>query len=331
MRLDPLKRRQFTTLLGCAAAWPLAARAQQAAMPVIGFLNTQSPGSIPHWTAAFHQGLKETGFVEDQNVAVEYRWAQGQYVRLPELAADLVRRQVAVVAATGGEPSPQVAKAATQTIPIVFTANGDPLRDGLVASLNRPGGNATGITIFGGAAVAKRLQLMHDLMPNAATIAYLMNPNNPNAEIEMSAAQVAARALGQEMRVLSASNEGEFDAAFAAVVQQRASALVVASDALFFWQRDQLVSLAARHGMPAIYYLREFAHAGGLMAYGNSLPDAYRLAGVYVGRILKGEKPADLPVIQSTKFEFVINLKTANALGLTIPNSMQLLADEVIE
>jgi putative tryptophan/tyrosine transport system substrate-binding protein len=331
MRLDPLKRRQFTTLLGCAAAWPLAARAQQAAMPVIGFLNTQSPGSIPHWTAAFHQGLKETGFVEDQNVAVEYRWAQGQYDRLPELAADLVRRQVAVVAATGGEPSPQVAKAATQTIPIVFTANGDPLRDGLVASLNRPGGNATGITIFGGAAVAKRLQLMHDLMPNAATIAYLMNPNNPNAEIEMSAAQVAARALGQEMRVLSASNEGEFDAAFAAVVQQRASALVVASDALFFWQRDQLVSLAARHGMPAIYYLREFAHAGGLMAYGNSLPDAYRLAGVYVGRILKGEKPADLPVIQSTKFEFVINLKTANALGLTIPNSMQLLADEVIE
>jgi putative tryptophan/tyrosine transport system substrate-binding protein len=331
MRLDPLKRRQFTTLLGCAAAWPLAARAQQAAMPVIGFLNTQSPGSIPHWTAAFHQGLKETGFVEDQNVAVEYRWAQGQYDRLPEPAADLVRRQVAVVAATGGEPSPQVAKAATQTIPIVFTANGDPLRDGLVASLNRPGGNATGITIFGGAAVAKRLQLMHDLMPNAATIAYLMNPNNPNAEIEMSAAQVAARALGQEMRVLSASNEGEFDAAFAAVVQQRASALVVASDALFFWQRDQLVSLAARHGMPAIYYLREFAHAGGLMAYGNSLPDAYRLAGVYVGRILKGEKPADLPVIQSTKFEFVINLKTANALGLTIPNSMQLLADEVIE
>jgi putative tryptophan/tyrosine transport system substrate-binding protein len=326
-----MKRREFITLLSGAATWPIAARAQQPAMPVIGFLNTQSPGSIPHWTAAFHQGLKETGFVEDQNVAVEYRWAQGQYDRLPELAADLVRRQVAVVAATGGEPSPQVAKAATQTIPIVFTANGDPLRDGLVASLNRPGGNATGITIFGGAAVAKRLQLMHDLMPNAATIAYLMNPNNPNAEIEMSAAQVAARALGQEMRVLSASNEGEFDAAFAAVVQQRASALVVASDALFFWQRDQLVSLAARHGMPAIYYLREFAHAGGLMAYGNSLPDAYRLAGVYVGRILKGEKPADLPVIQSTKFEFVINLKTANALGLTIPNSMQLLADEVIE
>jgi putative tryptophan/tyrosine transport system substrate-binding protein len=326
-----MRRREFITLLGGTAVWSLAARAQQPAMPVIGFLNTQSPGSIPHWTAAFHQGLKETGFVEDQNVAVEYRWAQGQYVRLPELAADLVRRQVAVVAATGGEPSPQVAKAATQTIPIVFTANGDPLRDGLVASLNRPGGNATGITIFGGAAVAKRLQLMHDLMPNAATIAYLMNPNNPNAEIEMSAAQVAARALGQEMRVLSASNEGEFDAAFAAVVQQRASALVVASDALFFWQRDQLVSLAARHGMPAIYYLREFAHAGGLMAYGNSLPDAYRLAGVYVGRILKGEKPADLPVIQSTKFEFVINLKTANALGLTIPNSMQLLADEVIE
>jgi len=328
-----MRRREFITLLGgAAAAWPLAARAQQAAMPVVGFLHPASPGPFTHQLlAAFHLGLNEVGYIEGRNVAIEYRWAEGHFDRLPELAADLVRRQVSVVTATGGEPTPQAAKAATQTIPIVFAANGDPVREGLVASLNRPAGNATGITVFGGAAVTKRLQLMHDLMPNAATIAYLMNPSNPNAEIEMSAAQVAARSLGQQMHVLSASNEGEFDAAFAAMVQQRASALVVASDALFFWQRNQLVSLAARHGMPAIYYLREIAVAGGLMTYGNSLPDAYRRVGVYVGRILKGEKPADLPVVQSSKFEFVINLQTARALGLEVPNALQLLADEVIE
>ena len=324
-----MKRRSFITLLGgAAAAWPLAARGQP--MPVIGFMSSRSPEDSVNVLAAFRRGLSEGGLIEGKNLAIEVRWARGAYDRLPALAAELVSNKVTVLVTAGGDPSAQAGKAATSTIPIVFIST-DPIKSGLVASLNRPGGNATGITIFGGGAVAKRLQLMHDLLPKAAIIAYLMNPNNPNAEIEMSAAQVAARSLGQQMHVLSASNEGEFDAAFAAMVQQRASALVVASDALFLWQRNQLVSLAARHGMPAIYYLREIAVAGGLMTYGNSLPDAYRLVGVYVGRILKGEKPADLPVVQSTKFEFVINLKTANALGLTIPNSMQLLADEVIE
>jgi putative ABC transport system substrate-binding protein len=327
-----MRRRDFITLLGGVAAWPLAVRAQQPAIPVVGFMHTFSPETIPHsWVAAFRQGLKETGFVEGQNVAVEYHWAEGRYDRLPELAAELVRRQVAVIAATGGEPSPQSAKAATQTIPIVFTANGDPVREGLVASLNRPGGNITGITIFGPGAVTKRVQLMHELIPKAATIAYLMNPNHPSGELEMSTAQTAARSLGKEMPVLRASNERELDTAFAMMEQQRASALVVASDPFFFSRRDQLASLAARYGIPAIYYLREFAQAGGLMTYGNSVSDIYRLVGIYVGRILKGEKPADLPVIQSTKFELVINFKTTKALGIEVPISMQLLADEVIE
>jgi putative ABC transport system substrate-binding protein len=240
----------------------------------------------------------------------------------------MVRRQVAVIAAAGGEPSPQAAKAATQTIPIVFTAAGDPVKDGLVASLNRPGGNATGITIFGGGAVTKRLQLLHEIVPKADTTAYLMNPSNPNAEIEMRAAQSAAASLGQQMTVVNASNERELDAAFAAMHQQHAGALLIASDSL---QRDRLAALAARYRIPAMSYLREFAYAGGLMTYGNSLTEAYRLVGLYVARILRGEKPADLPVVQSTKFEFVINLKTAKALGIELPISMQLLADEVIE
>jgi putative ABC transport system substrate-binding protein len=264
-------------------------------------------------------------------VAVEYRWAQGQYDRLPELAADLVRRQVAVLAATGGEPSPQSAKAATQTIPIVFTANGDPVRTGLVASLNRPGGNITGITIFGADVVTKRLQLLHELVPQAAAIAYLMNPNIPNADVEMEIARTAAVSLGKEMLIFRASSEGEFGPAFASMVQQRREALLVASDVFFLSRRDQLASFAARHRIPTIYYLREFAEAGGLMTYGNRLTDAYRQVGGYVGRILKGEKPGDLPVQQSTKFELLINLKTAKTLGLEVPNSMQLLADEVIE
>jgi putative ABC transport system substrate-binding protein len=238
-----MRRREFVTLLGgTAAAWPLAARAQLSAVPVIGFLNTQSPESIPHWMAGFHQGLKETGFVEGQNVAVEYRWAQGQYNQLPELAADLVRRQVAVLAATGGEPSPQVAKAATQTIPIVFTANDDPVRSGLVASLNRPGGNATGITIFGPATVTKRVQLLHELVPKAAAVAYLMNPNNPNADFELRAAETAAVSLGKEMLIFRVSGEAEFEAAFATMVQQRRDALVVASDVFFLSRREQLTS-----------------------------------------------------------------------------------------
>jgi putative ABC transport system substrate-binding protein len=281
--------------------------------------------------AAFRQGLKQTGFVEGQNVAVEYRWAQGQYERLPELAADLVRRMVDVIAATGGEPSPQAAKAATQTIPIVFTANGDPVREGLVASVNRPGGNVTGFTIFGPAAVTKRVELMHELVPQASVIGYLMNPNHPSGEIEMQAAETAARSLGKKMPVFKASNEPDLDAAFATMVQQQVGALVVSSDPFFWSRRGKVISLAERYALPAIYYLPEFAWAGGLMAYGNSLPDIYRLVGVYVGRILKGEKPADLPVEQPTKFDMVINLKTAKSLGIAVPDKMIALADEVIE
>src|SRR5262249_5264366 len=276
-----------------------------------------------------HDGLKEMGYIEGQNVAID--WAQGHYDRLPELAADLVRRKVAVIVASGGDPSPQIAKAATQTIPIVFGMFGDPVREGLVDSLSRPGGNATGVTIFGPAAVTKRWQLLHDLVPNASVIAFLMNPNNPNGNIEMGAAQMAATSLGRQIVVFNASTESELEAAFARIGQQRIGALLGASDPFLFNRRDQIVSLAARHGIPGIYYLRDFAHAGGLMAYGNGLADMYRLVGVYVGRILKGEKPTDLPVVQSTKFEFVINLETAKALGIEVPNSIQLLADEVIE
>jgi putative ABC transport system substrate-binding protein len=316
---------------GAAAAWPLAAHAQQATMPVIGFMSTLSPENVSNPMAGFHQGLKEAGYIESQNVAVEYRWARGHYDQMPELAADLVRKKVAVIVASGGDPSPQIAKAATQTIPIVFGMFGDPVKEGLVDSLSRPGSNATGVTIFGPAAVTKRLQLLHDLVPHAAVTAFLMNPNNPNGNTELRAVQTAATSLGKQIVVLGASSESELDAAFARMAQQRIGTLLGASDPFLFNRRDQIVSLAARHGIPAIYYLREFARAGGLMAYGNSLTDMYRLVGVYVGRILKGEKPADLPVVQSTKFEFVVNLQTARALGIEVPNSMQLLADEVIE
>jgi putative tryptophan/tyrosine transport system substrate-binding protein len=326
-----MRRRDFITLLGGAVAWPLAALAQQSAMPVIGFMSTLSRENILNPLAGFHQGLKEAGYVESQNVAIEYRWAQGHYDRLSEFAADLVRRKVAVIVASGGDPSPQIAKAATQKIPIVFGMFGDPVREGLVGSLSRPGGNATGVTIFGPAAVTKRLQLLHELVPQATIITFLMNPKNPNGNLEMSTAQEAATALGRQIVVLNASSESELDTAFASMAQQRIGALLGASDPFLFNRRDQIVSLAARHAIPAIYYLRDFARAGGLMTYGNSLTDMYRLVGVYAGRILKGEKPTDLPVAQSTKFEFVINLQTARALGIEVPNSMQLLADEVIE
>ena len=328
-----MKRRDFISFIASATAWPFATHAQQAATPVVGFINTLNSTDeiVSDLVAAFRQGLKEIGFVEGQNVSVEYRWAQGQYERLPELAADLVRRKVDVIAATGGEPSPQVAKAATQIIPIVFTANGDPVREGLVASVSRPGGNVTGFTIFGSAAVTKRVELINELVPQSGIIGYLMNPNRPNNEIETQAAETAARSIGKKMPIFKASNEPDLDAAFATMVQQKVGAIVVASDPFFWSQRGKVVSLAARYGLPAIYYLAEFARAGGLLAYGNSLPDIYRLVGLYVGRILKGEKPADLPVVQSTKFWFGINLKTAKALGIQVPNSMQLLADEVIE
>jgi putative tryptophan/tyrosine transport system substrate-binding protein len=331
MQFDRLKRRELITLLGgVVVTWPLAAPAQQPTMPVIGFLSTLSPSNMAaNVMNEFRQGLKEAGFVEGLNVVIEYRWAEGHYDRLPALAADLVHRRVAVIAATGGEPSPQVVKVATQTIPVVFMANGDPVAAGQVASLNRPGGNLTGVTIFGMMAAGKRLELLRQLMPKAGTIAYLMNPNNPNREFDN--VQAASRSVGQQTLVLNADGGQEIDTAFATIAQQGVAALLVASDPLFFDRRDQLIELAARQAIPAIYYLRAFSEAGGLLSYGNALTEMYRQVGTYTGRVLSGEKPADLPVMQSTKFELVINLKTAKALGLEIPPTLLAIADEVIE
>jgi ABC-type uncharacterized transport system substrate-binding protein len=324
-----LRRRDFITLLGgAAAAWPLAARAQQPQMPVIGFLNSTSPGPHAPMVAAFRQGLGETGYVEGRNLAIEYRWAEGQYDRLPALAADLIRRQVSVLAATS---SPAALAVPITKIPIVFTTGNDPVKLGLVSSLNRPGGNITGSTFFNNTLGPKRLQILRELAPNADVIAMLVNPSNPNTESDTVQMQFAARSLGVQVVVTPASNERDFDAAFARLAEQRVAALIVNSDPFFYSQRGQLTALAARHALPAIYEVREFPVAGGLMSYGTSLPDAYRQAGVYVGRILRGESAGDLPIHQPVKFEFVINMKTAKALGLTVPNSIQLLADEVIE
>jgi len=327
-----MRRREFIKVIvgSTAPVWPLVVRAQQPTMPVIGFMHVLSSKNVPQLVPAFKRGLREQGFVEGLNIAIEYRWAQGQFDRLPELVADLVKHHVTVIAAVGGEPTPHVAEAATHTIPIVFTANGDPVKSGLVASLSRPGGNATGITIFGGAAAGKRLQLIHELVPQTA-IFYLMNPSNSTGAAELRIAQTAARSFGIKMRILKASNQGEIDKAFATMAQQRAGALMVASDTYFYFRRNQIVSLAKRNGIPAIYYLRGFAQAGGLMTYGNSLTDMFRLVGVYVGRILKGEKPAELPVVQSVKYELAINLKTAKALGLAMPPMLLARADKVIE
>jgi putative ABC transport system substrate-binding protein len=325
-----MRRREFITLLGGATAWPLAARAQQRAMPVIGFLAGASAGSSQATLGGFRQGLRQAGYVEGQNLHIAFRWAEGRLERFPELATELTSLSPAVIVAFGA-PAAMAAISVTKTIPVVFTSSSDPVNLGLVASLNRPGGNVTGITIFGTAAVTKRVQLMHELMPKAATIVYLMNPDNPNAETEMRAAQTAAHSLGEQMPVLSANNERELGTAFAMMEQQRANALVVASDTFFAWRREQIVSLAARHQISAIYQIREFAQAGGLMTYGNNLTDAYRQVGIYVGRILKGEKPGDLPVQQATKFELVINLQTAKTLGLTIPPGVLAVADGVIE
>jgi len=313
-------------------AWPLSARAQQSAMPVVGLLHPGRPDSYTQPLAAFQKGLNELGFVDGQNLAIEYRWAGTEYERFPSLAADLVRRQVNVVVVLASTPGTLAAKAATTTIPIVFGVGGDPVALGLVASLNRPGGNMTGVTLLNVAALPKRLGLLHELVPAAAAIALLVNPSNPlQTDAETRELQAAARALGLELHVLNASSDGEFEAVFTTLLERGAKALVVQSDGLFTSQRDRIVALAARYAVPAIYGRREIAEAGGLMSYANDFPDSYRQAGIYCGRILKGEKPADLPVIQPTKFEFVINLKTARTLGLTVPPGLLAIADEVIE
>lgn len=326
-----MKRRKFLGVLGGAAAtWPLAARAQSSALPVIGFLNGASPDGFAPMLASFRQGLKETGYVEGQNVAIEYRWADGQYDRLPALAADLVRRQVLVIAATS-TPANLVAKTATNTIPIVFTTGSDPVELGLVTSLNRPGGNVTGVTQLTGEVLPKRVELARELIPTATVIALLVNPRNPTAGTLTRVSQAAAAALGVRLEILQASTEAEVDNAFDTLLQKRAGALVIGADAFYNSHAELLAALAIRHLVPAIYEFHQFAAAGGLISYGGSIIESYRLAGVYTGKILKGDKPGDLPVQQSTKVELIINLKTAKALGITVPLSLLGRADEVIE
>jgi putative ABC transport system substrate-binding protein len=328
-----IKRREFITLLGGAAvAWPLAARAQQAAMPLVGLVNGRSPEASVRIARAFRKGLSEAGYVEGQNVTVEYHWLDGQYDLLPSLMADLVRRHVAVIATPGSTPAALAAKAATTTIPIVFGVAADPVELGLVASLARPGSNATGINVLLVEVAAKRLGLLHDLVPKAVRIAVLVNPANASiAEATLRDISEAARAIGLQIVFLNASTSREIEAAFATLVRDRADALFVAPDSFFVSRRVQFATLAARHGIPAAYTTRDDVEAGGLMSYGTDILDMHRRGGVYTGQILKGAKPADLPVLQSTKFEFVINLQTARALGIEVPNSILLLADEVIE
>jgi putative ABC transport system substrate-binding protein len=329
-----MRRREFITLLGgAAAAWPLAGRAQEApGVPVIGFLSMESPGQFMHIVNAFRRGLSEAGYVEHRNVGIDYSWAEDRFDRLPALAAELVSRQVTVIAATGGPQSAHAAKAASATIPIVFVVGSDLVREGLVTSLNHPGGNLTGVMLFIEELVAKRLELLRELIPKARVIGVLFNPNSTTtAEHQMSEAQGAARTLGLELHVVRASNELDFEPAFAALVRQRVAALLVETSPLFNNRREALIALAARHALPTIYGLREYTVDGGLVSYGTSRAEGYRQAGTYVGRILKGEKPADLPVLQPTKYELVINLKTAKALGLSVPLTLQQVADEVIE
>jgi ABC-type uncharacterized transport system substrate-binding protein len=325
-----MRRREFVALLGGAAAWPLAARAQQPALPVIGFLDSSSADDYAPFLAAFRVGLNEAGFVEGRNISIEYRWADGRYDRLPALAAELVRVPVTVLVATGITAA-VAAKAATTTIPIVFNTGGDPVTFGLVASLNGPGANVTGVASLGKVLVAKRFELLRELVPKADAIAFLVNPNNAVAELDTSDARAAAAALGQKLIVLKAGSEGDIDMAFTAITEQRAGGLLQQLDPFLQSRRDQLVALAARYRLPAIYERRDFAAAGGLMSYGTSLSDALRLVGNYASRLLKGEKPANLPVQQPVKFELVVNLKTAKALSLEVPPTVLARADEVID
>jgi ABC-type uncharacterized transport system substrate-binding protein len=324
-----MRRREFITLFGCAAIWPLTVRAQSA-MPVIGFLNGGTSVGYAPFAAAFRRGLNEGGYIEGQNVVVEYRWAEGQYDRLPALAAELVRSQVTVIAATGVTAA-LAAKAASSTIPIVFTAGTDPVALGLVGSLSRPNGNLTGVSNYVSALGEKRVELIHQLVPTAAALGMLVNPTFPDSEQQANDVAKAASSFGLRFHVVNASTESEITGAFATLVQIRANALLVAADALLQSHRDQIISHAARHAMPVLYPWREAVVAGGLMSYGPNLGDGYRQAGIYVGRILKGVKPADLPVVQPTKFDFLVNLKTLKALNLTIPPTLLALADEVIE
>jgi putative ABC transport system substrate-binding protein len=327
-----MRRRGFIPFMGGAVmAWPLTARALQPALPTIGYLSTRSPSEAKYVTDAFAQGLNEIGYVEGRNLLIEFRWAELQYDRLPSLASDLVGRQVAAIAAVGGAHSGLAAKAATSTIPIVFVSAGDPVTFGLVASLNRPDANVTGISMITVALAPKRLELLHELVPAPAVVAMLVNPTSPYVESETKDVMASARALGRQVQVLNASTGTEIDAAFTTLVQQKVGALLVSGDPFFDSQRDRLIVLAARHAIPAIYQWREFPMIGGLMSYGTSILDAYRQSGIYVGKILKGAKPSDLPVMQPTKFEFVINLRTSKALGIEIPAKLLAFADEVIE
>jgi putative tryptophan/tyrosine transport system substrate-binding protein len=329
--MPDIKRREFITLLGGTAVWPLAARAQQPAMPVVGWLSTRAPGEGAYLVEAFRQGLKEAGYIEGQNVSLEFRWGEGHYERLPSYATELVRRAVTVIVTTGGDPAAQPAKAATAAIPIVFVSGSDPVKVGLVASLNRPGGNITGVHMLLLGLGAKRLGLLHELMPTVNLIGVLANPNFADAQTQLRDVENAAHSLGVKLLVQKASTEFELDTAFADLARQKTGALLVISDPFFTIQRVQIAALAAKHAMPAVFELREYAAAGGLMSYGPDLANGYRQGGVYAGKILKGAKPAELPVEQPTKLELVINLKTAKALSLQIPDKLLALADEVIE
>ena len=330
--MSDMRRREFITLLGgAAAAWPLAARPQQPTMPLVGYLGGLSRDTFAPRLAAFHKGLAERGYVEGRNVEIEYRWANGQYDRLPELAADLVRRHVAVIAAMGGDAPAFAAKAASTTIPIVFAVTADPVKAGLVSSLNRPGGNITGVNFLLNTIAAKLFEVLNETVPKATTIGFLVNPSGPEADSAVSEVRLAAQAFGQQLLVVKATSEYEIDVAFATLAQQRVGALLVGNDVFFYSRREQIVAHAALQGMPAIYNVREFVQAGGLMSYGTSVDDAQRQAGVYVGRILQGSKPGDLPIQQAVKVELALNLKTAKSLGITIPTSLLLRADEVIE